>query len=187
MKLKECEHRVCKYNNKYLISEYGDLYSKFSKKYITSRRGKLGYHLVRLQGVEKGHDSRINKFCHRLVAEHWIDNPDNLEQVNHIDEDTSNNHYSNLQWMSREDNMDYSQSGTYYFKDPEGNPVEIFNLQRFCRENKLSAGNMHMVLDGKRNHHKGWTSNLPEDYSFHKRDDPLHGTKAWGWKGEDNS
>ncbi len=174
--LKDCEHRVCKYNPNYLVSEYGDLYSKFSDRYITPNQGKLGYLLVRVQSTDK---VRLNKFCHRLVAEHWIDNPDNLEQVNHIDENTVNNHYTNLEWMSRQDNIEYSQAGTYYFKSPEGVVVEVFNLNKFCRENKLSAGNMHMVLDGKRGHHKGWTSALPEDFKFHKRDDPLHGKKCW--------
>ncbi len=171
--------RVYKKNPNYLISEYGDVYSKYSNRYLKQCQVKLGITLLEFKQIMQ--KSRT-AYCHRLVAEHWLPNPDNLEQVNHIDENTSNNHYTNLQWMTRKDNMDYSQSGIYYFKDPDGNPVEVFNLQRFCRDNNLSAGNMHMVLDGKRKHHKGWTSNLPEDYKFHKRDDPLYGNKCWGWK-----
>jgi hypothetical protein len=38
---------------------------------------------------------------HRLVAKAFIPNPDNLEEVDHIDCNTLNNHVSNLQWVSR--------------------------------------------------------------------------------------
>jgi len=37
---------------------------------------------------------------HRLVAIHYIPNPDNYNVVNHIDCDTSNNHINNLEWCS---------------------------------------------------------------------------------------
>lgn len=40
----------------------------------------------------------------RLVAEAFIPNPNNLDTVDHIDKDTSNNRVSNLRWLSREDN-----------------------------------------------------------------------------------
>lgn len=44
---------------------------------------------------------------HRLVAEAFIPNPDNLETVNHIDEDKLNNCVENLEWMTRGDNTVY--------------------------------------------------------------------------------
>ena len=46
---------------------------------------------------------------HRLVAEAFIPNPNNLATVNHKDEVKTNNVASNLEWMSREDNVAYSQ------------------------------------------------------------------------------
>lgn len=48
---------------------------------------------------------RARFYVHRLVAEHFIPNPNKFEQVNHIDGDTANNHVSNLEWVSRTDNM----------------------------------------------------------------------------------
>ena len=44
---------------------------------------------------------------HRLVAEHFIDNPDKLPQVNHKDEDKSNNSYLNLEWCNNKYNANY--------------------------------------------------------------------------------
>ena len=42
---------------------------------------------------------------HRLVAECFVPNPHNLETVDHIDQDQKNNNYTNLQWLSRIDNV----------------------------------------------------------------------------------
>ena len=44
-------------------------------------------------------------YVHRLVAEAFIPNPDNLAEVNHIDGDRQNNHLNNLEWVTREGNL----------------------------------------------------------------------------------
>lgn len=44
---------------------------------------------------------------HRLVAMAFIPNPDGLPQVNHIDEDKSNNCVWNLEWCTAKYNMNY--------------------------------------------------------------------------------
>lgn len=48
---------------------------------------------------------RDNKFIHRLVAEAYIPNPNNLEVVMHKDNDKLHVHYSNLEWGSQSDNI----------------------------------------------------------------------------------
>lgn len=48
---------------------------------------------------------QIKYYVHRLVAEAFIDNPENLPDVDHIDCNKENNHVDNLRWSSREDNM----------------------------------------------------------------------------------
>ena len=49
------------------------------------------------------------------------------------------------------------------FIDPNGERVVITNLQAFCREKDLDAVHMRELIAGKRNSHKGWTWNLPND------------------------
>lgn len=55
------------------------------------------------------HNKRKNHYVHRLVAEAFLPNPDNLPQVNHKDYDRSNNCVSNLEWVSVSENIKYSQ------------------------------------------------------------------------------
>lgn len=50
-----------------------------------------------------------------------------------------------------------SRSLTWDFVDPTGKIVQIWNLRKFCKENNLSQSNMHMVANGKRKQHNGWT------------------------------
>ncbi len=45
---------------------------------------------------------------HRLIAETFHPNPNNLPTINHIDENKFNNHSDNLEWMSRSDNSSHS-------------------------------------------------------------------------------
>ena len=55
-------------------------------------------------------NTKTNVCVHRLVAESFIPNPNNLECVNHIDENKHNNRVDNLEWISRADNVNYGTS-----------------------------------------------------------------------------
>lgn len=63
----------------------------------------FGYPFVILMSNKK----RKNYKIHRLVAEHFIPNIENLPQVNHIDENKENNHVSNLEWCTAKYNVNY--------------------------------------------------------------------------------
>lgn len=76
-----------------------------------------GYVKVRLVHQGKDKTARV----HRLVAEAFIDNPENKNTVNHIDGNKQNNIVSNLEWADRTEQMMHayalglktSRTGTY--------------------------------------------------------------------------
>ena len=51
---------------------------------------------------------------HRIVAQNFIDNPDNLPEVNHIDCDRTNNAVSNLEWSTHSENIGHSRDLGHY-------------------------------------------------------------------------
>lgn len=63
-----------------------------------------GYHFVCLRKNGKNK----NKLVHRLVAEAFIDNPDNLPVVNHVDGEKGNNAADNLEWCTQGDNLKHA-------------------------------------------------------------------------------
>lgn len=54
------------------------------------------------------HSKRKNFYVHRLVAEHFCENPDGYTYVNHKDYNTSNNRADNLEWCTQKQNVLYS-------------------------------------------------------------------------------
>ena len=89
---------------RYQITDDGRVWSKISNKYLAFKKHVDGYLRVTLCGTD-GLKKTIG--VHRLVAEAFIPNPNNLPQVNHKDENPDNNNYSNLEWCSVQYNNTY--------------------------------------------------------------------------------
>ena len=93
------------YENLYKINNYGEVLSLRSNKILKPNDNGIGYFIIQLCKNGK----RKNYLIHRLVAEHFLDNPNNLPEVNHKDEDKSNNFVNNLEWCKHKYNMNYKQ------------------------------------------------------------------------------
>lgn len=90
------------YEGLYRVSNTGKVQSNFSGewrelKQFHSSNGYLQVHLGKYNTTK----------VHSLVARAFIENPENLPQVNHIDENKDNNHVDNLEWCSARYNLNY--------------------------------------------------------------------------------
>ncbi|AXH71989.1 MAG: HNH endonuclease [Podoviridae sp. ctbj_2] len=142
------------YSGRYLVYGDGRVKNQETGKYLSpGKRGKDKNYLYVILSNSKGKKSFS---VHRLVAEAFIPNPENLPQVHHKDENTLNNIVDNLEWISNRDNAFFSFGKVYVFEDPEGNTVIIDDLPVFCKENNLCRSHMVSVHNGHRRSHLGW-------------------------------
>lgn len=105
----------------YAVSNFGNLMNVETQKFLKQRNDTKGYVIVTISkdGIRK--DYRL----HRLIAEHFIDNPDNLPIIDHIDGNKSNNEISNLRWATQQTNCQNRKKrenttsifkGVYFYK-----------------------------------------------------------------------
>ena len=102
---------------------------------MNPRKRKDGYMQVFLS------KNREKKLCyvHRLVAETFLENPENKPEVNHIDEDKTNNRVDNLEWKTHKDNLNH---GTRNERAGATNKIVQTN-------GKLSKRVLQFTLDGE--------------------------------------
>lgn len=95
----------------YKVSDKGNVYSvvrmvrgrKCGGIMLKPRYDKDGY--LRVTLYKNGEQRTI--FIHRLVLEAFVENPKNLPEVNHIDENKTNNELSNLEWCTSRHNTNH--------------------------------------------------------------------------------
>ena len=91
------------YESLYKVSNHGEVWSERRQILLKEAKNASGYCKVPLTKNKK----QKFFFVHRLVATHFIDNPFKKPCVNHIDENKTNNHYSNLEWCTHKENLNH--------------------------------------------------------------------------------
>lgn len=87
----------------YAVTSCGKIWSYRNSRFLTPRKDHKGYLTVLL--CNKGTEKEFK--IHRLVANAYIPNSDNLPQINHKDENKQNNCISNLEWCTNSYNRNY--------------------------------------------------------------------------------
>ena len=136
------------YHN-YLIYEDGRVFTKKNNRFLKQATDRKGYKYVDLWN-----NGRKNFRIHRLIAIHYIPNPENKPQVDHIDRDKSNNNINNLRWVSKSEN----QQNTIVRKT---NKLGIKNI---CYDKRKDKYNFQKRINGVR--HQKWFKTLDEAIEY---------------------
>ena len=111
----------------YEVSNYGKVRNTKSKR-ILRPVDLNGYSIVRLSDKSIGLKPKTT-YVHRLVATAFIPNPENKKEVNHIDLNRSNNHVSNLEWVTTEENYNHAVINGA-FKDSIYEPINDEDVEK---------------------------------------------------------
>ena len=134
----------------YRVSNSGRVWSEFfAGCFLIQEITHRGYYRVTLSGQKHA--------VHRLVASHFIPNPENKPTVNHIDKDKTNNCISNLEWSSYAEQIEH--------RDRYLTPLIIqkggIEYQFWCRQDILKTlpfgkSSLALLLSGEKESIKGF-------------------------------
>ena len=93
-------------SERYLAHSSGKLLDLKYNKLVPINLTNIGYQIVQVSDLA----TVRTLFLHRIIAFTFIDNPDNKNEVNHKDLDKTNNDVSNLEWCTRQENIDHYKS-----------------------------------------------------------------------------
>lgn len=142
----------------FLVFEDGSIFHSRTGKQRKLFPDKDGY--LKFTTTQAPEKITRNFSLHRLMYELFIGPIPEGMTVDHIDGDKLNNHPSNFQLLTSEENAVKGNAKHWKFFSPDGELVNIYNLTQFCRENNLHKSHMAYVHDESRTmykSHKGWT------------------------------
>lgn len=131
----------------YYVSENGDVFRKWKHK-ITQNKPQM---VRRYRDGKPIKDKYIGVYIyqkgkgtffliHRLVAEVYLPNPDNLPEVDHLDTNRFNNHYTNLEWVSNPENMKRALENNIFVKGENTKQSKLTNDDvRYIRKNYIKG------------------------------------------------
>ena len=174
------------YEGLYKVSNLGRI---LSLNYKRTGKAKLRNPVEMLNGYLQVGFSKNKKtktcYVHRLIAETFLPNPENLPEVNHKDEDKTNNFVflnedgsvdkekSNLEWCDRKYNNNYGTRTERFIKTMSKKVLQFSKTGEFIREwestmecgrNGFCQSHVAACCRGERKSHKGFLWMYADDY-----------------------
>ena len=153
------------YEGLYAITSCGKVWSYRSKKFLKSCKQSTEYLAITLckDGTRKSYT------IHRLVAEAYLPNPNNLPQVNHKDENKTHNYINNLEWCDNTYNINYGtrnkrvgrarsktvicvETNIVYYSPTEVEQtlgIDASSIHKCCKGKRHTAGGYHWRYDNE--------------------------------------
>lgn len=140
-----------------LISRTGRVWTTTYDKELRPHLTNRGYLRVNLS--KEATVKRVS--VHRLVAEAFIPNPDNLPAIDHIDGDKLNNHVENLQWITQSENTRKACKG----KGKLGTPIPVICVEtgkvyksqkEAAAAHRIPSAVMSALVKGECDHYHGY-------------------------------
>lgn len=107
----------------YEVSDRGEVRNISRGAVLKTQLDICGYKVLQLYKNNK----RWYKRVHRLVAESFVENPNNLPEVNHKDTDKTNNNDWNLEWVTQYENLEHARVNKLLCK--QSRPVVQYTLE----------------------------------------------------------
>ena len=150
--------KIVKYAPKYEVSNMGIIRNKKSGNSLKINYCRLKEKKTKARPYLSNDGKSKGYYLHRIVAEHFVENPENLPEVIHIDGDWYNNKSSNLKWISKMDNMKHANENNLIqrFKrqikivHKETKQEQVFNSLSECADYfNCSKGTISLICNGK--------------------------------------
>ena len=177
--IKEVWKFIKETDNLYQVSNLGRIrsYHNNDVNIINGYVNKYGYRCVLLTLPNK----RIRRFVHKLVATHFIDNPNPkvYTQINHKDEDKLNNTVDNLEWCTPKYNCNYGNRNSkmsipiYQYTKDYKLVKKWDSTHQIERELNISKGRISKAINHKVKYVNGyiWSSVILSNFHITFRKD----------------
>lgn len=151
------------YEGLYQVSNLGRVFGIKRQRFLNIVYDRNGYSKVKL--TKNGIGKLLS--VHRIVAINFIDNEYNKEEVNHIDEDKTNNMVSNLEWCTRKENVNHGTRTERMIKTLNkkivcSNGNEYNSIKEACQDLNCHSSSVVNVLKGNLKQTKGYTFKYKE-------------------------
>lgn len=143
---------------RYTININGVIYDTKRNKEVCQWVDTVGYYQCNLRD---SNGKKYYKRVHRLVANTFIPNPENLPQVNHKDGNKLNNNINNLEWCTNSDNTQHGYDNKLYRYKSRCHTVNVYtkngkflktykSIRSMCEDLHLNRKTITMILKGEK-------------------------------------